>query len=272
MAGRMPRRVKAPAPASTPPRPPAVHASSGGDEWLRRNIQDAVSQGVALGTTGNVRNANPLLHGIVHDREFLWNLQKQLESLGIQGFDEFGVNDLPRAGAFKTTFSAGDNVVKLADLGSTWQDARVPQGVWGVAAPTHQMEIPAVMDDTVPSHRRHDGLDVVIQPRAILNHPTWGPSDPQHTDTLLKAIERQGWRWHDDHIGNLGFLPGDEYRPVAIDGDVVPYGGMKTVDFPFKPPTRPDWYYSVLLPLLMSGGGAQEPQQQPTPLSGLTGG
>jgi hypothetical protein len=248
-------------------RPPFVHNASD-NEWLLKNVQEAIARGVPAGVEGLDR---PVPRGVVktsNDREFLWNIQKQLESLGIQELDEFGKNNLPRVGAFKVAFGAGDKVVKLAEPDSSDYDMRLPKQVWGVTPPTAGWtQTPVRSEGILPMH---DGLDVIVQPRVLLDHPKWGTADDKSIATLLKALEYQGWGWYDSHRGNMGYLPGEDFRPTVIDGDVIPAGWKQQTDFPFRPPTKPDWYYSVILPALMAGGEGEQQQQPAGPLGGLT--
>jgi hypothetical protein len=273
-----------------PPRqtlpPPAAFSS---DEWLHRGIQQAVDEGIPGGSLQE-RVTPPYLRSVADDREFLWNLQKLLESKGVHGLDPYGQNGLPQRGAFKATFSSGDNVVKFGDPGaSEWEGAALPEGVWGVNALTDSFDYGPIHTEDNP-YTPHSGLSVYLQPRTELVHPKWGSplDDMLHHKTLSRALEKQGWMWTDDHRRNMAFLKGDDYNPVVIDGEVRPYGGMVeppvgqrqnpppgygapgAVPAPFVPPVQPDWYYSVLAPLLMSAAAGQQQQQQSNPLTGLT--
>jgi len=283
-------------PAPRPALPPAPFAST---EWLAKGINEAVN----LGPDSDFGHPNHYLRGIADDREFLYNLQKVLESKGITELDPVGEHGLPRQGSFKSTFSAGDNVLKFGEFGNAdWEAGALPHGVWGVNPLTEAFDFgPIPTEDGPPAHR---GVSVYVQPRTELMHPIHGsPQENRlHHKTLSSALAKQGWIWSDDHMGNMAFLKGDEYNPVVIDGDVRPWAGAadygvpqgyedarvardapRILKFPgdkhirqgfvaskFTPPTKPDWYYSVLLPLLMSAGQGEEKQQQPAgPLAGL---
>lgn len=277
-----------------PSAPPAPFAST---EWLAKGINDAVK----LGPDSDFGYPNHYLRGIADDREFLYNLQKVLESKGVTELDPMGEHGLPRQGSFKSTFSAGDNVLKFGEFGNAeWESGALPHGVWGVNPLSEAFDFAPTSAEDGPA--AHKGVSVYVQPRTELMHPIHGsPQENRlHHKTLTSALEKQGWIWSDDHLGNMAFLKGDEYNPVVIDGDVRPWAGAadygqargyesareapRILKFPgdkhirqgfvasqFTPPTKPDWYYSVLLPLLMSAGGGEEQQKQPPGLlSGLT--
>jgi hypothetical protein len=265
----------APAPIGPPPGP------FPNTEWLNSVVQQAVREGV-MGSKGQNKLPAHHLMAVANDREFLYNLQKVLEAKGVTELDPLGANDLPRQGSFKTTFSAGDNVLKFGGVGEAeWEKLALPEGVWGVEPLKESFDFRPIRGEDDPN--LHDGLSVYLQRQTERYHPIWGtPQDKFHHKTLSSALKKQGWEWHDDHKQNFAFLKGDEYRPVVIDGEVMPYerviSGKNPGDptirgvtaFPFTPPTKPDWYYSVLLPLLMGGEEENTLKQPPGLLSGLT--
>lgn len=243
---------------------PMVHTAPQQDEWLRREVIAAVAKGVPYGS-GQFAKTPRQLEAVAHDGEFLWHLQKELEERGVHGFDRWGTNDLPKQGVNKVAFSSGDNVVKLGWPGTAdFEAGNLPDSVWGVVPPTHLWEsrVPGTQD----AGGVHQGLGVFIQPRTQLEHPKWGTPNGLDQATLAKALKYQGWAWTDDHLGNLAFVPGEDYRPAVIDGRVFPW--PKEVSATFTPPTKPSLSYEWLLPL-MTGAAAAGASQQQGPLSGL---
>ena len=153
-------------------------------------------------------------------------------------------------GAERAVFEDGDRVVKVGTgrvVGT--KDYVPPTGVWGVT--------PWLADTQVGPYR------LEIQPRVELHDPTMGGTvrrKPGYADirALREALWQQGWNWTDNHPGNIGFVPGSEYRPTVIDGpvystttpmlraDLAAIAPPGTVPRQFIPPTKPAWLAALL--------------------------
>ncbi len=174
--------------------------------------------------------------------EFLARLRQELIDKGVPGAEIVPLSK----GAYSTAFGIPqtDEVVKFTWSGPG-QYTNKADGVWGVVSPRVVESIP-----TNNPYARPD-LTYGIYPRADLGRAT-----RKDYLTLRDALNDQGYMWYDDHQGNMGMLPGSEYRPVVIDvGDVSPLSSTGSVGrWPFKPPSGP--LYNWLIPALAAGGTA----------------
>lgn len=218
-------------------------------QYMRpRPLEDAIDiaadEGVPFGfrigaTDRQSRNYSPEKSRVAEairweGNDFLNQLRQGLIDAGIPGAELTPLSQ----GAYSTAYlsPSGDEVVKFTFDGPS-QYTNQADGVWGTLSPRVVEEI--------PSNRGQFAYSVF--PRADLGRATRADKD-----TLADALYQQGWNWWDAHEGNIGMLPGDEYRPVVIDtGDVVPDRGGR-VKFPFVPPDGP--IYNWLIPALAAGG------------------
>lgn len=150
-------------------------------------------------------------------------------------------------GAYTTAFLAPDvnEVVKLTRSGSRQFKSRA-DGVWGVLSSRVAEDLPTPAGANI---RPPGQLAIGIAPRAKI-----GVATDADLKTLESALREQGWTWFDNHVGNIGMLPGDEYRPVVIDPSDVEPSGVDQTRYPFVPPKGP--LYSGLIAALSAAGGA----------------
>lgn len=186
------------------------------------------------------------------NRQFLEEMAAWLETQGIKKVEPLAM------GAERAVFRDNDRVVKVGINGSRavgGDDYVPPEGVWGVT--------PWLANAQIGPYRME------IQPRVELYDPGMSGTvrrKPGGADirALQQALELQGWRWDDTHLGNLGFVPGKGYQPTVIDGPVLPSSAPMirddgppvppgTVPVPFVPPSRPAWLASLAA---MTGAGA----------------
>lgn len=252
---------------------PAGYHNANPDEWLLRRFQEAIDSGVAMGRDDGLQSPFHI-EEIAKDREYIYELQKILETLGYTGLDPLGTHGLPRQGAYKVAFSSGDDVIKFGQPGIAETEKHdLPEGVWGVTPFKFAQEVPNPASEYGNSR---ESVSMFVQPRRELVHPTWGSprSSYRHMHMLAEALKRQGWDWSDNHLNNLAFEAGPEYKPTVIDGYVTPRSTFvpeeNVSQIPFKPPRGPNMY-SVLLGLLTGAGAAAASNTAPpAPLSGLT--
>ena len=157
-------------------------------------------------------------------------------------------------GAERAVFEDGDRVVKVGTgrvVGT--KDYVPPTGVWGVT--------PWLADTQIGPYK------LEIQPRVdLVDRHTGGTVRRRagYADirALQEALRRQGWRWNDDHIGNIGFVPGNEYHPTVIDGPVYPTSNPEipglnrgVVPGVFIPPRGPNWIAALAAMLTAGAAG-----------------
>lgn len=189
-----------------------------------------------------------------HNKQFLEEMAAWLDSQGIRKVEPLAM------GAERAVFRDNDRVVKVGIHGNraVGDDNYVPpEGVWGVT--------PWLASARIGPYRME------VQPRVELYDPGMSGTvrrRPGNADirALQQALQQQGWYWQDNHAGNIGFVPGKEYRPTVIDGPVressapmilddgrqVPPGA---VPVPFIPPSRPAWLAALAA---MMGAGAAD--------------
>lgn len=229
-------------------------------------VKSAFTEGMYFGHDQRhrrVKHSPGMLYRLSNDpnyQSYLDQMQSWLDSQGVGKVRPVGM------GAERAVFEDGDRVVKVGlehrAVGSNHY--KPPTGVWGVTpwlgntdAGPFRMEIQPKVDlvdrgQTGKGRRKPVGSDI----RA-----------------LQDALARQGWYWQDNHIGNIGFVPGTDYMPTVIDGPVYPsslssFPGEKqpgTVPRLFLPPTRPAWATA-----LMAGtsGAASQASAAPTVQAG----
>jgi hypothetical protein len=207
----------------------------------KKKFPDAVksswNEGMFFGSDERARrkkDAPAMLYHLANTPDGKSNLEEITAWLQSQGMDTFR----PLAmGAERAVFDAGDRVVKVGPSQTPYRarDYRPPEGVWGVT--------PWLADTQVGRY----GIEV--QPRVELIDPSLGGTvrrKPGYADirALQRALQRQGWHWTDQHPGNVGFVPGKEYKPTVIDGTVkldpeVVHNEGQARPFPFIPPDGP---------------------------------
>lgn len=203
-------------------------------------IDAAAGQGVPWGASLAEGNYAPRRSDVAVGMQnlgddFIRQLQDSLIADGIPGAEVVPLSQ----GVYSTAFTSPltDEVVKFT-LDGPSQYASNADGVWGVLSPRRVGQIPGA-----------PGFAYSIYPRADLGRATYGDRD-----ALQSAFRKQGYWWRDAHMGNMGMLPGSEYRPVVIDAaDVSPDRTVRSVSFPFVPPTGPG-AYNWLIPALAAGG------------------
>lgn len=227
-----------------------VPPAGGSSEWLLKALTKAHTEGVPRRPTPGWTKERPeWLQNLLRDPELTYNVQKTLEEMGISEFAPWGQDDLPLRGAEQVTFNAGDRVVKFGDPQKQYSRP-LPAGIWGVNPTERAWVASTTGTEDTPGN---PGNRVLVAPRQIYKHPIWGVADYNTAEILGRAIKRQGFDFGDGHAGNVMFMAGDEYRPIAVDGEVDPTPGVRRVQYPFQPPIGPDVPYGWLLALLTGG-------------------
>ena len=171
-------------------------------------------------------------------------------------------------GAERAVFEDDDRVVKVGTysraVGSN--DYVPPQGVWGVT--------PWLANTEFGPFRME------IQPRVDLVDRHLGGTVRRRASegdirALRKALADQGWYWQDYHIGNVGFVPGSEYRPTVIDGPVMESATISgkrngAVANPFVPPSGPQWLAALAAMLGAGAAGTAKAGETETAGEGAT--